>query len=188
MDANSTTAYYKCSLRDSRETVTFSFLNLDVNVPMRSLVLDRNRYSTDGFLGDYDELCQFGVTASSSAQTQGIVLGDTFLLSVYAVYELENNEITTAPARYGSPRSNIVEIGRKGADGIRASARQEDGPDHGEKAGDLDSSADEMVAGLQLLSLVFMFFAVFIVIQIVGTHHDPGAYKAGGLLGKRFPG
>jgi hypothetical protein len=53
------------------------------------------------------------------ADGEEILFGDTFLRSSYVVYDLENKQVALAPTKFGSSRSNIVEISKYG--GIGAS-------------------------------------------------------------------
>ena len=58
-------------------------------------------------LQDGKQGCTFGLVP---LDTQPYTLGDTFLRSVYAVFDLDNHQIGLAPTVFNSTDSNIVEI------------------------------------------------------------------------------
>ena len=101
-----TQAQVNCKLANSNATIEWSFSGIIINTPVRELVLP--------YSGSTGSTCQFGINqVNSSSITPGsipYILGDTFLRSVYAVYDMDNNEIALAQTVFGSTASNIMEI------------------------------------------------------------------------------
>jgi hypothetical protein len=63
---------------------------------------------------DDTPVCHFGVVSSNELADETLVLGDTFLRSVYVLFDLENNQIGIANALWNATDSNIVEIPANG--------------------------------------------------------------------------
>lgn len=71
--------------------------------------------------------CLFGITTiNDSVQDRGTkldaILGLTFLINAYVVYDLSNQEISLAPAKFNVTTSNIVEI-QNGVNGVPGAIR-----------------------------------------------------------------
>jgi hypothetical protein len=60
--------------------------------------------------------CSFGIFPVSDGEQ--ILFGDTFLRSSYVVYDLDNKQIALAPTKFGSTRSNVVEMGKDSGSGV----------------------------------------------------------------------
>jgi hypothetical protein len=102
-------AFVPCTYRNHNATLNFGFSSVNILVPMRELVLDVS--ATDGSALKFSNgvpACLYGISPSGMSRP---VLGDTFLRSVYAVYDLANNEISLAQTKFNVSRSNILEIG-----------------------------------------------------------------------------
>lgn len=82
-----------CSLTGG---LTFDLSGITVNVPFQQMLFPANAAKTQ---------CILGVLADD----KNIILGDTFLRSVYAVYDLENNEVALAASNFDSSSSADVE-------------------------------------------------------------------------------
>lgn len=116
--------YIDCDYLRNEQGLTFDFqFGGDegplVRVPVDELVLDNVKaYISQGLplpdnVADFeDDVCSFGIQPGSGIY----LLGDTFLRSAYAVYDLENNEVALAQANLNSTESNVIEITR--SDGI----------------------------------------------------------------------
>lgn len=103
-------AFVPCSLRDSNASMTFRFSSpAAVAVPVREMILDPKDLTGKGVaFADGVPACLFGI---SPAGTSTSVLGDTFLRSAYVVYDLANNEIALAQARFNASAPDVREIG-----------------------------------------------------------------------------
>ena len=97
-----------CALANTTQTIAFNFSGATISVPMSSLVLQidsnfRNQLHIP------DTTCQFGITPMQ-ATNPVMILGQPFLRAAYAVYDLDNKQISLAQAVYTS-KSDIKEIG-----------------------------------------------------------------------------
>lgn len=105
-----------CALARNNGTLNYGFGGSGgpiVKVPMNELVLPL--VLTNGRVPTYQNgqtACQLGIQAAGSLP---ILLGDTFLRSAYAVYDLVNNKIALANTDFNSTSSNIVPFASSGA-------------------------------------------------------------------------
>ncbi|KAJ6444700.1 candidapepsin-4 precursor [Purpureocillium lavendulum] len=111
-------AFVPCAYRDRSAAMTFKFSSpAAVSVPMKELVLPVEDDAGNPITYDNGvPACVFGISPAGSSSS---VLGDTFLRSAYVVYDLENNEISLAQAKFNVTTSSIKEIG-KGAGAVPA--------------------------------------------------------------------
>ncbi|ODA82607.1 hypothetical protein RJ55_01115 [Drechmeria coniospora] len=117
-------AFVPCSLANENVTMTFKFSSpAAVAVPMNELVLPIPQSgSGDPLTFDNGEpACFFGILPADSGTS---VLGDTFLRSAYAVFDLDNNSISLAQTKFNATESDVVEI-TKGASAIPSSKTAE---------------------------------------------------------------
>ncbi|KAL1874175.1 hypothetical protein Plec18167_006110 [Paecilomyces lecythidis] len=91
-----------CSMKNNDWNLTYSFSGAEVDVPMSQLVLDPVGYEGD------EVQCIFGIVPGPGDM---VLMGDPFLRSVYAVFDLANNEISLAQANYSPGKEHILEIG-----------------------------------------------------------------------------
>jgi hypothetical protein len=111
-DNSSGNSFVDCSLETEDSTIIFSFSGANITVPMSEIVLNAETYAQGGSETGQDGICAFGILPQSSMSLTAPILGDTFLRSAYIVYDLDNNEISLAQARYDvGSASNIIEIG-----------------------------------------------------------------------------
>jgi hypothetical protein len=105
-----------CTLANNPGTLNYGFGGAGgpvIKVPMNELVLPL--VLTSGRIPTYSngqKACQLGIQAAGSLP---ILLGDTFLRSAYAVYDLVNNKIALANTNFNSTVSNIVPFASSGA-------------------------------------------------------------------------
>ncbi|MCJ1341981.1 hypothetical protein MMC31_000161 [Peltigera leucophlebia] len=71
--------------------------------------------------------CLLGIAAASGAGNHQPLLGVTFLRSVYAVFDLYNNEISLAQANFHPGSSRIIEIDTGGVRSLRLAEEGEEG-------------------------------------------------------------
>ena len=110
-------AYTACSNRTSNP-IEFDFDGLQISIPQSELIMD-------GFFPDEEDpfttetgerACLFGIVPATGGNT--LTLGDTFLRSVYVVYDLARNEISLAPTVFNATESDIREIENGGVSDI----------------------------------------------------------------------
>lgn len=109
-------AYVACDLQSSPAQLTFNFGSAQINIPMSELTFDYRIASPNPLhFNDGTPACIFGV---SPAGPEGpSVLGDAFLRSAYAVYDLTNNQIALAQTNYNATGTKVGEI-KAGRGGI----------------------------------------------------------------------
>lgn len=123
--------YIDCGYLRNESGVTFDFqFGGDdgplVRVPVDELVLDNvKEYIDMGLplppdLGFEDDVCSFGIQPNTGVY----LLGDTFLRSAYAVYDLKNNVVALAQANLNSTEQNVVEITSSGIPDVSGVASQ----------------------------------------------------------------
>ncbi|KAL2164139.1 hypothetical protein VTH06DRAFT_3353 [Thermothelomyces fergusii] len=122
-DPDANAAYVPCALaRDpSAPPLVFAFSEPAIAVGMDELVLDLLTTSAGGrpALADGAPACLFGIAPAGEGT---FVLGDTFLRSAYVVYDLANNRVALAPARFNASASRVLEIG-SGPDAVPGATR-----------------------------------------------------------------
>ncbi|KAL8826856.1 MAG: hypothetical protein Q9170_007239 [Blastenia crenularia] len=112
-----------CNMSTADANFTFGFGGLggpQVSVPIKEFVVPPQGDFTfqDGTLA-----CEFGVSPSPDASA---LLGDTFLRSVYAVFDLENDRIALAQSNFDAqPVPQQIRQIKAGKDGIPGLERQQ---------------------------------------------------------------
>lgn len=124
-------AIVDCKKRSKKDHIAFTFNgNVTMNVTLDQMIIPAKDISTSkqaSALGrratdltiDPKKTCVVGIIpdSSTSGGSSGGILGDTFLRSVYAVYDLDNNEISLAKANTSPGKDHIEEI-PAGKDGV----------------------------------------------------------------------
>ena len=103
------TAYVDCALETEKYTINYIFESLTIQVPISAMVVLRaiNPY-----------ICSFGLVP---AGTRLPLLGENFLSSSYAVFDLTNNQISLATRDFSSTTDNVIAVPAKGVKGIDSS-------------------------------------------------------------------
>ena len=94
-----------CRWAESTATISYGFGGVGgpvIHIPVSSLIL--NQTIPGERFADPSGACQFGIGPAEYGLT---ILGDTFLRYAYVVYDLDNNEIAMAPAKFNVTSSNI---------------------------------------------------------------------------------
>lgn len=97
-------AFAPCSLVNQKIHFSFTFSAAQVHVSITDLI---RRWGGLQFQNG-KHACAFGIVPSTSGS---FVLGDTFLRSADVVFDMDNNEISLANAKYNPSSNNILEIG-----------------------------------------------------------------------------
>lgn len=71
--------------------------------------------------------CLLGIAAANGASNHQPLLGVTFLRSVYAIFDLYNNEISLAQASFNPGSSRIIEIDTGGVRSLKLAEEEEEG-------------------------------------------------------------
>jgi Eukaryotic aspartyl protease len=101
-------AYIDCAKSASLTTVDFNFNGITIKIPLGELILPN---SPD----DDDDQCLFGISVGDA--NTGVILGDTFLSSVYLVYDLANYQVYMAKTKFDATKSHIIPI-KSGKNGV----------------------------------------------------------------------
>ena len=89
-----------CSV-GNQGSVVYDFSGVSISVPSNKLFLPLSDYG----MSDNNNLCGLGILPTSGPYN--IILGDTFLRSAYAVYDLENFQIALAKTNFNAANSNV---------------------------------------------------------------------------------
>ncbi|KAK7208218.1 aspartic peptidase domain-containing protein [Myxozyma melibiosi] len=95
-----------CTLRELNVSVNFKFENVTIKTPIKDLYSPLTYSNGSAVVADGYELCQITMQPASSM----VILGDTFLSSAYAVFDLDNNVIGLAQSKLNSTESDIVAV------------------------------------------------------------------------------
>ncbi|KAG6082612.1 hypothetical protein E4U30_003961 [Claviceps sp. LM220 group G6] len=91
-------------------TMTFRFSSpAAITVPLSELIfsLEDPSAKSGSSKDSGNDTCIFGIMPAGNSVP---ILGDTFLRSAYVVYDMDNNEIALANARYDATKSDVLEI------------------------------------------------------------------------------
>jgi len=103
--------YVDCKLRTLYPDMTFNFAfssAANIRVPVSELIFSIDPTSLRLPHLPFTDVCVFGIHPSPT--TDRNILGDTFLRSAYVVFDLENNQIGLAQARFGIEASSVVDF------------------------------------------------------------------------------
>ena len=109
-------ALVPCNMVKSNATVNYGFGGPGgpmISVPVADLVYLQNQTIPPAHFSDPSGACQFLIAPIIGPA----ILGDSFLRSAYVVYDLDNDEIAIAPAKFNITSSNI-EVIPAGTSGI----------------------------------------------------------------------
>ncbi|GAO14063.1 uncharacterized protein UV8b_06462 [Ustilaginoidea virens] len=111
-------AFVPCSLRNRNDSMTFKFSSpASITLSLSSMVLDLDESLTGANTNttvNNEEACLFGIAPAAGSNS---VLGDTFLRGAYVVYDMSNNQIALANAKFNVTATNVVEIGGSNGNG-----------------------------------------------------------------------
>jgi hypothetical protein len=109
--------FLPCSARTSPITINYHLQGLTIKVPISQYIVPNHVQYPDAGYDDYDQdgnlLCQLTMAASNIKDSN---LGAAFNHAAYVVYDLQNKQISVAPAKYNVEESDIREIA-KGSNG-----------------------------------------------------------------------
>ncbi|ERF75846.1 hypothetical protein EPUS_01212 [Endocarpon pusillum Z07020] len=170
-----------CEVGNEEATFVFAFGGQGgptINVPLSQFVTPL--FTSNGNVPTFDdgsEACSFGIYGAGN---DPVLFGDTFLRSAYVVYDLENNQIALAQARFDVQDSNIQEFTAGGAiPGVETVASQVtvtqtfSGPLQTQQA--TETATASIVGGTQRSAT----FRLGTVTASVGTESSPAGMASG---------
>lgn len=113
--------------KGKNSAVKFSFEGKDIYVPIKEMVVnaipdevqrmikDPSVQGVPSAMRNWDSACLWGIASAEAygvKSSQFYLLGDTFLRSAYAVYDMSNKKIGLAQANLNSTQSNVIEIAK----------------------------------------------------------------------------
>lgn len=98
-------AQVDCAVGRSATTIDFEFDGVTISAPIAAFVV---RFGNDTF-------CSFGIVAAGKRRG---LLGDNFLTSAYAVFDVSNNEISLGQRKWASTREDIVVVPKEGVKAV----------------------------------------------------------------------
>jgi hypothetical protein len=103
------TAYVDCDLQSAPYIINYTFQSLTIQVPISVMV---------SLVAVNPNICTFGLVP---AGTRHALLGDNFLSSSYAVFDLSNNQVSLASRNFASTTDNVVAVPAGGVKAIKSS-------------------------------------------------------------------
>ncbi|CAI7574904.1 unnamed protein product [Penicillium discolor] len=153
---------FSCSAMGENSTIEFKFGQLKFQFYLSNFVSQQSDTATnDGWWSD-EETCYFTICENVHLQDEGsIVLGSNFLSEVYAVFDLENDEISLANLNWWEHNpDDIVEItsGKNGVPGATSGVSEAkngtSGAKNGTSGATKDSAGTHKENGLGMIAVV----------------------------------
>jgi Eukaryotic aspartyl protease. len=143
-------------------TIEFKFGKLEFQFYLSQFVSQQSDIATnDGWYSD-EETCYFTICENVHLQYEGsIVLGSNFMSTVYAVFDLENDEISLANLNWWEHNpDDIVEItsGKNGVPGAKSGASESksgtSGAENGTPGATKASAGTHIEKGLGMMAVL----------------------------------
>lgn len=153
---------FSCSAMGENSTIEFKFGQLKFQFYLSNFVSQQSDTATnDGWWSD-EETCYFTICENVHLQDEGsIVLGSNFLSEVYAVFDLENDEVSLANLNWWENNpDDIVEItsGKNGVPGATSGVSEAKNATSGAKNSTSGATKDSAGAhnekGLGMIAVV----------------------------------
>lgn len=114
---------FSCSAVSENSTVEFKFGKLELQFYLMSFISQESDTVAKYGWNPNQETCYFTICENKDLQFEGsIVLGSNFISQVYAVFDLENDEVSLANLARGDAPDDIVEI-TSGKDAVPGAAK-----------------------------------------------------------------
>ncbi|OQE14418.1 hypothetical protein PENFLA_c038G09363 [Penicillium flavigenum] len=153
---------FSCSAVGENSTINFKFGELDFLLYL-SYFVSQERHTASQRWVSGEETCYFTICENTNLQFEAsIVLGSNFISKVYAVFDLENDEISLAQRSWNYATDNIVEI-TSGKDGVPGAKKGSGGTDKN-GASEPKNSAGMRIKKAMGMSALVVGTAVLIVI------------------------
>ncbi|KAJ5360013.1 hypothetical protein N7517_009204 [Penicillium concentricum] len=143
---------FSCSAMGENSTIEFKFGELEFQFYLSDFVTQESLTGANYGWDPETETCYFAILENINFQYEGsIVLGSNFMSKVYAVFDLENDEISLANLnRYDSP-DDIVEI-KSGKNAVPEAKK--DSEDEKDSEAKKESAGTHIGKGLGMSTLV----------------------------------
>lgn len=160
-----------CSLSDNSSiSLEYQFGGTDgpiIKVAMSELVLDAGTSrggGGSGYESNAVEICAFGVSMSSGSY----LLGDTFLRSAYAVYDLDTKQVALAQSTFNSTSSSVVAItSGSSIPGVSATATGVVATSTGSSIGGTNEKSGAARTGMEMASLASVAMGAFAGVLLI---------------------
>lgn len=113
---------FSCSAVGENSTIELKFGELEFQFYLSDFVSHQPDTAGDYGWEDGDDTCYFTICENTELQFEGsIVLGSNFISRIYAVFDLENDEISLGKLSWDDAPDDIVEItsGKNGVPGAK---------------------------------------------------------------------
>ncbi|KAJ5785518.1 uncharacterized protein N7503_010730 [Penicillium pulvis] len=113
---------FSCSAVGENSTIEFKFGDLEFQFYLSDFISHQSHVAEDYGWAEGDNTCYFTICENTELQFEGsIVLGSNFISKIYAVFDLENEEISLANLSWDDSPDDIVEItsGKNGVPGAK---------------------------------------------------------------------
>ncbi|KAJ5230317.1 hypothetical protein N7489_011025 [Penicillium chrysogenum] len=154
---------FSCSAVGENSTINFKFGELDFLLYL-SYFISQERHTASQRSVSGEETCYFTICENTNFQFEAsIVLGSNFISKIYAVFDLENDEISLAERRWNYATDDIVEI-TSGKDGVPGAKKHSGGTDKNSESEPKKNSAVMHIEKAMGMSALVVGTAVLIVI------------------------
>jgi hypothetical protein len=147
---------FSCSAVSENSTIEFKFGSLEFQFYLSDFVSreEGQAPSTYGY-DPIQETCYFTICENKDFQEKGsIVLGSSFISKIYAVFDLENDEVSLAELSWEHVADDIVEI-TSGKDGVPGAKKD---------SADKESAGTRIEKGLAISALVVGVFILNLIL------------------------
>ncbi|KAJ5619685.1 hypothetical protein N7510_003669 [Penicillium lagena] len=111
---------FSCSAVDENSTIEFKFGELEFQSYLSDFVTQESDTAANYGWSSDEKTCYFTICENTMLQFEGsIVLGSNFISMVYAVFDLENDEVSLARLSWDEAPDDIVEITTNGVPGVK---------------------------------------------------------------------
>lgn len=154
---------FSCSAVGENSTINFKFGELDFLLYL-SYFISQERHTASQRSVSGEETCYFTICENTNFQFEAsIVLGSNFISKIYAVFDLENDEISLAERSWNYATDDIVEI-TSGKDGVPGAKKHSGGTDKNSESEPKKNSAVMHIEKAMGMSALVVGTAVLIVI------------------------
>lgn len=142
---------FSCNAVSDNTTIAFKFEDLDLEFNLFSDFVSQERFTQSYRWSPDQETCFLTICENTDFQNEGsFVLGANFLNAVYAVFDLQNEEVSLAKLPYGYFNESANDIAEITSDGVAGAVKDSAG---GRVVGDLRMTA--LIVATAMLIVTF---------------------------------